>query len=130
LLVQYTGASLDLEHSPNGVLENGLFVQVESRQPPSGATVLASEIEAKSPLSDSLGEEGNHGEIEGFVTDFSALDQPFRVNGYPVRITSTTLYEHGSPGDIADDVRVKVEGLLNADGVLVAVKVEFKDNNG
>ncbi len=125
LLVQYTGASLDLENSPNGVLEEGLFVQVESQQPPAGATVLASEIEVKSPLSDSLGEEGNHVEIEGFVAEFSVLDQPFRVNGYPVRTTSTTLYEHGLPGDIANDVRLKVEGLLDADGVLVAVKVEF-----
>jgi hypothetical protein len=130
LLVQYTEASLDLEHSPNGVLENGLFVQVESQQPPAGATVLASEIEVKSPLSDSLGEEGHHVEIEGFVTDFGALDQPFRVNGYPVRTTSTTVYEHGLPDHIANDVRLKAEGLLDADGVLVAVKVEFKDNNG
>lgn len=130
LQVQYAEATLDLEHSPNGVLENGLFVQVESQRPPSGATVLASEIEVKSPLSDSLGEEGNHVEIEGFVTDFSALDQPFRVNGYPVRTTLATRYEQGLPDDMANNMRLKVEGRLDANGVLVAVKVEFKDNNG
>jgi hypothetical protein len=69
-------------------------------------------------------------EIEGFVTEFNGLDQPFQVNGYPVRTTLTTRYEHGVPGDVANDVRLKVEGLLDADGVLVAVKVEFEGSSG
>ncbi len=130
LVVQYTGASLDLEQSPNGVLEDGLFVEVESQQPPSGGIIVASEVAVKSPFSDSLGEAGDHVEIEGFVAEFSALDQPFKVNGYPVRTTPNTLYEHGLPGDVANGVRLEVEGTLDADGVLVAVKVEFEDSSG
>ncbi|MEW6682015.1 MAG: DUF5666 domain-containing protein [Nitrospirota bacterium] len=130
LVVQYTGAELKLENSPNGVLENGLFVEVESKQPPSGGAIQASEVAVKSPFSDSLGEEGDHVEIEGFVTEFSSLDQPFKVNGILVLTTAATVYEHGSAIDVANGVRLEVEGTLDADGVLTAVKVEFEDSSG
>lgn len=125
LQVDYGTIPVQLEHLPNGGLTDGLFVEVKSTQPPSGGTIVASEVEVKSPFSDSLGEEGDHVEIEGFVTEFSSIDQPFRVNGVLVRTTAITLYEPSS-FVVADGVRVEVEGALDANGVLVAVKVEFE----
>lgn len=126
LAVDYGAIPAELEQVPSGGLADGLFVEVKSEQPPSGGTILASEVEVKTPFADSLGEEGDYALIEGFVTEFIALDQPFRVNGFPVRVTASTQYEGGSPGQIADGVLVEVEGLLADDGVLVAVEVEFE----
>jgi hypothetical protein len=128
--LQVDYGSVQPEHLPSGGLTDGLFVEVKSTQPPSGGTILASEVEVKRSFSDSLGEEGDHVEIEGFVTEFSSLDQPFKVNGVPIRTTATTQYEHGLSGDVANGVRLEVEGLLDADGVLVAVKVELEDSSG
>jgi hypothetical protein len=65
-------------------------------------------------------------EIEGFVEDFeSATD--FRVAGWDVTTTASTTYEHGTVADLADGARVKVKGVANADGVLVAQKIAFRE---
>jgi cytochrome c-type biogenesis protein CcmE len=64
------------------------------------------------------------------VAEFSAIDQPFRVNGVPVQTTATTQYEGGLPGDVANGARLEVEGVLDADGILVAEKVELEDGSG
>jgi hypothetical protein len=127
LLVDY--GSAQPEHLPSGGLTNGLFVEVKSTQPPSSGTIVASEVEVKSSFSDSLGEEGDHVEIEGFVTEFNSLSD-FKVNGVPIRTNATTQYEHGLSSAVANGVRLEVEGTLDADGVLVAVKVEFEDSSG
>jgi hypothetical protein len=71
---------------------------------------------------------GDELEIEGLITDFvSAAD--FKVAGAPVTTTPTTLYEHGTADDLANDVLVEVEGTADAAGVLVALKVKFKEIN-
>jgi hypothetical protein len=125
LQVNYSAVQAD--DLPDGGLTDGLYVEVKSTQAPSGGTIAASEIELQEPFTDSLGSEGDHVEVEGFVTDFSSIDQPFRVNGVPVQATTATQYEHGLPGGVANGVRLEVEGDLDADGVLVADKVEFED---
>ena len=64
-------------------------------------------------------------EIEGLITRFvSATD--FDVAGKPVTTTSTTRFENGSAADLALNVKVEAEGQVNAGGVLVATKVQFK----
>nr|MCU0775323.1 DUF5666 domain-containing protein [Ideonella sp.] len=68
-------------------------------------------------------------EVEGFVTDFTSLAQPFKVNGFPVRLDTTVVYEDGSAGNLGNSVRVEVEGRI-VDGVLVARKVDFEDGRG
>lgn len=130
LLVDYGTAPAQIKDAPGGVLSDGLFVEVKSRTAPSGTplTLIASEVEVKSRLCDSLGRDGDHAEIEGFVTEFSSIDQPFLVNGVSVQTTADTRYEHGTSGDVMNGVRLEVEGSLDADGVLVAMKVEFEDS--
>ena len=129
LLVDFGLAQI--KDAPGGGLADGLFVEVKSQAAPSGTplTLIASEVEVKSRLCDSLGHEGDHVEIEGFVTDFSSIDQPFLVNGVSVLTTATTRYEDGTSGDVMNGVRLEVEGSLDADGVLAAVKVEFEDSD-
>lgn len=65
-------------------------------------------------------------ELEGLISRFeSATD--FDVFGRGVTTSSTTVYEGGTVEDLAQDVKVEVEGRINADGILVADKVKFKD---
>jgi len=63
-------------------------------------------------------------EMEGVVTEFTSPSD-FEVGGIPVRTDDQTIYENGSPGEIALDVRLEVEGILDADGVLHASEIEF-----
>jgi hypothetical protein len=64
-------------------------------------------------------------EVEGLVTRFvSAAD--FDVAGRPVTTTDTTRYEGGTVADLALNVKIEAEGAIDANGVLVAAKIEFK----
>ena len=65
-------------------------------------------------------------DIEGFVTRFASLTD-FDVSGFPVTTTGSTVIE--GPGALALDVRVEVEGEVNAAGVLVADEIEIKPVN-
>ncbi len=65
-------------------------------------------------------------EIEGVVEDFASATD-FRVAGWKVTTTGTTTYEHGTAASLADGVLVKVKGVENADGVLVAQKIAFRE---
>jgi hypothetical protein len=50
----------------------------------------------------------------------------FQVSGLTVQTTSATLFQDGTAADLANDVRVEVDGVLDAQLVLVATKVEFQ----
>jgi hypothetical protein len=64
-------------------------------------------------------------EIEGLITRFvSATD--FDVAGKPVTTTLSTRFENGSATDLVLNAKVEVEGQVDANGVLVASKVQFK----
>lgn len=65
-------------------------------------------------------------EVEGAVSDFlSATD--FKVAAWKVTTTSATTYEHGTAADLANDVHVRVKGIADAAGVLVAHKIAFQN---
>lgn len=55
----------------------------------------------------------------------SCPNRRFTVNGQRVRTTSSTDYEGGSCGDLAEGVAVRLKGLLSTDGVLTAFEVDF-----
>ena len=129
LRVDYSTAML--EDFPAGGPSEGDTVEVKGRQFSSDGALLASKVELES---DNRGrsrddDDDDHDiEIEGLITRFvDATD--FDVAGRPVRTTSATRYEDGGVGDLAADVKVEVEGRYDADGVLVAEKIEFKRDN-
>lgn len=65
-------------------------------------------------------------EIEGYVTRFVSPTD-FDVDGVRVRTTATTAYQNGTVASLAPNVKVEVEGVVDAVGVLVADFVEIQE---
>jgi hypothetical protein len=124
LLVDYSSA--EIEGAPATGLENGLLVEAESSQPPVNNVLLAEEVEVRT--GDVGGDEGEEASVDGLVTALLGPNR-FVVNrGQVVRVTSATRYEGGNASDVAVNVRVEVEGVLDASSEIVAEKVEFEDD--
>lgn len=122
LVVDYSMASLD--DFPNGGPENGQLLEAKGSTFGGAGELIATEVEFKGDDLDF--DDGDEAEIEGFITRFdSATD--FDVNGVAVTTTASTEYENGSSADLALNVKVEVDGEVNAAGVLVADEVEFEE---
>ena len=121
LLVDFSSAMLT--DFPNGVVNNGDFVEVTAAQIGFNDELIASEVGLESLLPD-IGED-DFAEIEGLVTRFvSASD--FDVSNFPVVTNAQTEFEGGTAADIAPNVKVEVEGDIDANGVLVAREIEIR----
>ena len=70
--------------------------------------------------------EGEEFEVEGFVSGFTSLSSTFKVNNQTVQASSSTRFDGGLKGDLANDVKVEAEGHLSS-GILVANKIAFKE---
>lgn len=123
--VNYTNAIFSPAGSSESDLTTGTIVEVRGSLAGRAFTAAQIDIEARE---DAIfaGNPGEKQEVEGFVSGFASGTSTFQVAGRTVRITSSTRFEGGSAADLANDVRVEVEGTIDAAGVLVAVKVEFK----
>jgi hypothetical protein len=66
-------------------------------------------------------------EIEGIVTSFSSISN-FSVNGLTID-ASNAIFEDCVSADIALNVKLEIEGEINAGGILNATKVEIKRSN-
>ena len=127
LVVDYSRADIGRMPSPTGNTWNGLFVDVrgdqvsQGGQGSNGARLTATRVKP-----DGLGTENDaEAEIEGIVTLFISPAE-FYVGNVHVQTTSGTVFEHGTPEEIATGVKLEVEGPL-VNSVLIAEKVEFKD---
>ncbi len=121
-----TDGSTDVD---DGTLVEGAYVSVRLATTEAlDGSYMATRIRVKTRSYD---DDVNEAEVEGLVSDFTAPDAPFKVNGYPVQLGTSVVYEDGLAGDLADGVRVEVEGSV-VDGVLIARKVEFEheDDDG
>jgi hypothetical protein len=102
-------------------LSNGTVVRVKLHTVPQAGTWTATRLDAGMRQAPDLAET----ELEGFVTDFTGLSS-FKVNGMPVDASASTVtFEDGTAQQMANGVRVEVEGVTSG-GVLIARKVEFK----
>lgn len=107
---------------PNGTPEDGQRVEAKGDELGPNDELLATEVELEDG---GLFDGGDQAEVEGFITLFnSAAD--FEVEGIRVRTTAQTEFENGSSADLALNRKVEVEGEIDADGVLVAERIEFK----
>lgn len=126
LTVNYSTALLE-DFGSAGAPRDGDLVEAKGTAF-AGGVLTATRVELKSDdrLSpDARGEV----EVEGYVTRFvSATD--FDVAGRAVTTTSSTTYEFGTAADLGLNIKVEVEGALDAAGVLVARKVQFKRKAG
>jgi Domain of unknown function (DUF5666) len=123
LVVDYSGATL--QDFGSSALTNGQLVEVKGNALNSAGELVATRVELRNF---ETGTGNFRREVEGLVTRFvSATD--FDVAGRPVTTTASTRYENGTAADLAINVKVEAEGSINASGVLVASKVEFKRSN-
>ncbi len=124
LVIDYSGAELD-DFDTGAQPQNGDMVEVEGTSFNSEGVFIADEVENEN--AEFNGEAGQEGNIEGLVTRFVSVTD-FDVAGYPVTTDTETEFERGTPSDLALEVQVKVEGTINAEGVLLAEKVEFTED--
>ncbi len=121
LVVDYSGATLD--NFPGGQINNDDFVEAKGATLGAAGELVATSVELENALAG--GQDGDRIEIEGFITRFiSATD--FDVSGFPVTTTGSTTYVGGDATDLGLNVKVEVEGDLNASGVLVAEEVDIR----
>jgi hypothetical protein len=132
LQVNY-GSAMSIDDFPAGQINDGDPVEAEG--PPAnyddtGATPVlgATKVEYKGNQLD--GNEGDHFEVDGFISDFVSETQfNLRVGTLVIPVTTipgTTVYEGGSAADLANNLKIEAEGELDADGVLNATKIEIK----
>ena len=67
-------------------------------------------------------------DVEGSIIEFES-PTAFKVGGWAVTTTPATTYENGTVAGLADGVMVKVKGLADANGVLVAARICFEQVN-
>jgi hypothetical protein len=118
LTVDY--ALADISGLPEGLVANGLFVEVEGTLDATGGQMLATEIE----LADELdAEEEDEIELMGYVTDFVS-EFEFTVGNQVVHTDEDTMFVGGQADDVGLGVIIEVEGSLE-EGILFAEEVEF-----
>ncbi len=119
LVVDYSTAMLD--DFPNGQISDGDFVEAKGTN--LGGELLASEVELEDLLPDA--NDGDRVEIEGFITRFASA-QDFDVSGLPVTTDDNTVFVGGDATDLGLNIKVEAEGDLDANGVLVATKIDIR----
>lgn len=131
LQVNYSATPL-IQSFPNSQIENGNPVEVKGAPADFDSVSIpnvlaASKVEFKGNRLD--GAEGDHFEIEGFISAFRGVDD------FDVRVgldtftvitdPNVTIFE-GDENQLAVNVKVEVEGDLNGDLSIFATKVEIK----
>jgi hypothetical protein len=122
-VVDYTGATL--RDFPATGIANDQNVEVKGSALNSAGALVATSIERRDFES---GSGAFQREVEGLITRYvSATD--FDVAGRKVTTTATTSFQNGTAADLTLNAKVEAEGTIDAAGVLVAVKIEFKRGN-
>jgi len=120
LVVDYSSATMD---NFVGSIAEGDFVEAKGTSLGAAGELLATKVELEGVLPGAV--DGDRIELEGFITRFvSATD--FDVAGTPVTTTGTTTFEGGVAADLGLNIKVEVEGDLNASGTIVATKVDIR----
>ena len=122
LVVDYSEAMVD-NFPTAGVINEGDPVEAKGNALGDSGELLATRVEYKG--ADLADNEGDHAEIEGFITRFASATN-FDVSGIAVTSNGSTVYEGGAASDLGLNLKVEVEGEFNASGTLVATKVEIK----
>ena len=126
LIVDFSSANL--EHFASGGPSNGDTVEVQGTSFNATTSTLTA-TESRRLMTD-LEEEGGadmNVEREGLITNFTSATQ-FDVGGQAVTTTSSTMYTNGTASDLANNVKVEIEGMLNSSNVLVASSIRFEHN--
>ncbi len=125
--IDYSGANLDLGDLAD--LADGLFVEVKSTTGfDADGVLVASKVELEGDGKREIeAPEGKELEIEGVIT--AVIDPQngiVEVNGQRVQLSASTEGEGLDLNNLAAGMKVKVEGKVNADGILVAEEAKAK----
>jgi hypothetical protein len=117
LIVDYATAQL-----VNGSPADGSCVEAKGTTFASGV-LTATTVEVKScTLTVSKGDDG---EIEGLISTFTSSSD-FEINGQHVITNAQTQISGGTAADLRLNLKVEAEGSFDANGALVAEKVQIK----
>lgn len=105
------------------LLVEGDEVEVKAVQQEDG-TFLAVKVEIDNDDAD----EERYIDLEGVIDAFTSLTE-FSVNGHAVTTQLNTRYAGFNPDQLAVGVAVEVKGELNAEGVIVARKIELDSDD-
>lgn len=123
--VEVDFSAAQLRNIPGGQLRSGQFVTASSRRNVQDGVLLAERV-----IGQDVGLRGDTGtrvELTGLITRRIAADL-FAVNGQVVRLTPVTVFAGGTADHLAVNTRVEVEGVLDADGVIIAEEVDIGDD--
>lgn len=125
--VTYAGATFLPAGASEALLTAGAVVEVRGTL--NGNTFSATRVEIEA-LEDApyQGGANENQDVEGFITGFTTHPGAFLVNGRAVVTSLATKFEAGTAADLDNDIKVEVDGVINAQSVLVATKVKFKQN--
>lgn len=124
LQVDYSAATLD--DFPGGQISEGDFVEAKGAGLGAAGELVADSVELENVGIN--GADGDHVEVEGLITRFVS-ETDFDVSSIPVTTNSATVFEGGVAADLGLNIKVEVEGELDANGVLVADKVDIRRGN-
>jgi hypothetical protein len=127
LIVDYSGATLD--GFPSGGPSNGDVVRVQGTSFDATTKTLTATTVSRHESDEEEAGDDRDTEREGLITRFASATD-FDVAGQPVTTTSSTVYHNGTASNLALNVKVEVEGMLNSSNVLVASEVSFEHNGG
>ena len=121
LVVDYSTATLD--NFPGGQITEGDFVEAKGNLLNASGQLVAISVELENM--GVVGDVGTRMEIEGFITRFVSA-QDFDVAATPVTTNSATQFEGGTAADLGLNIKVEVEGDIDANNILVAEKVDIR----
>lgn len=128
LLVDYSAAQLD-NSFPNGLISDGDFVEAKGTSSVINGvlTLTATSVELED---DGInGDDGDHVEVEGFISGFVNSTTDFFVAGVQVRVDAgTVVTDAGVAADVSllgANLKVEVEGDLLG-GILIADKIDIR----
>jgi hypothetical protein len=116
LVVSYDSAVVE------GALAEGAQVAVQGPEPAGDGALDAASVDV---VATGAAPAGTVARIEGLITEFASASY-FEVDGQPVTVDANTLLNLHVP--LGLDVAVKVTGVLDDTGVLVARKVQSKSS--
>ncbi len=115
-------AGTALDSRLGGAVNNNTYVEVKGTL--NGATsLLASNVELERTA---VGDSGDEVELEGLIAGFSSLAAGFQVGGQNVDGSGASLEPPSL--QLANGLRVEVEGKVDASGVLVADRIKASGN--
>lgn len=108
---------------PSAGPKDGDLVEASGAALNSAGALVATELELRTGK-ELKADTDSKSEVEGLITRF-ASPADFDVAGRPVATSSTTMFDGGAASDLALNLRVEVEGTVDANGVLDAAKVHI-----